>query len=146
MRCIRPGSVGLVLLAGAALAACQGDETDEERQGACGDVSEHTVVLLAKVVDGEDAPVDGATVEVVDRGWEPGTVLGTGATDASGEVEIGGLEVTSVEDCWGTLLDYYLVVSLDEREAEKQINPALFNAIDGGSGRADIRSTPVTLP
>ncbi|MFT7520111.1 MAG: hypothetical protein ACI9MC_002255 [Kiritimatiellia bacterium] len=145
------GSVrSVVILSGVVcilvMVGCVSEDTDEQPSGACGEVTEHVVAVRAKVLDSEASPVIGALVEVQDRGWDPGTVLGSGLTNASGEVHLVDLNVTSVEDCWGTLLDYYVVATLDDRTAEKQVNSALFSAIDGGTLEADLRSTPIELP
>ena len=55
------------------------------------------------------------------------------------------LAITSVEDCWGTLLDYVLVAESGELYGEKQVNQQLFNAIDDGSMSADASMFPIVV-
>jgi len=115
------------------LVACKGgqDSDPQETGGACGAVTEHTISVEVTVDDGSDAPVEGATVRLEERAWEPGT-LGEGTTDAQGQVTLADLSITSVEDCWGTVLDYQLVVEKDPASTEVRLNSALFNAVQSG--------------
>lgn len=126
----------------AVLAGCGPGEVDSDTEpvGGCGEVTTSMVDLTVTVVGPEDQPIDGASVSLEERAWEPGT-LGTGTTDSSGEVLLANLDITGVEDCWGTVLDYVVVVALDERSAESRVNPTLFNAINGGGGVAVKRIT-----
>lgn len=137
-----------------ALGACTPDEDDEsDDTGAdlgtdCGEPTTYNVSFDAKVVDDGGRGIDGIQVYLDDRGYT-GTVLGEGTTGGDGEVKLMAVGVTSLPDCWGTLLDYWLVASdpADEsRTAEDDMNTQLFNAIDDGSLSVDARDFPLTLP
>lgn len=118
------------------LSACAGNSTetdtdDDTRSGACGDVTEHTLDVVVSVVDAGGAPVEGAAVALEETAWEPG-VLGTASTDATGSADLGTLTLTSVEDCWGTVLDYRLTVSSGELSVEEGVNSSLYAAVSAG--------------
>ena len=118
-------------------------DTDDDDHGACGDVSTWDVFIRARVVQ-NNANVAGAEVWLEDRGWEPGTILGDGVTGANGRAEFEAKDITSVEDCWGTLLDYYLVAEKGDATGEKAVNTYLHSAIDSGQ-QADITAFPVEI-
>ncbi|MBT3219647.1 MAG: hypothetical protein HN348_11195 [Proteobacteria bacterium] len=118
-------------------------DTDDDSPGACGDVSTWDIWIRARVVQ-NNASVSGADLWLVDRGWEPGTILGQGVTGNNGRVEFEAKDVTSVEDCWGTLLDYYLVAEKGDATGEKGVNTYLHSAIDSGQ-QADITAFPVEI-
>ena len=59
------------------------EETDDQ-DGACGEVSTWDVEVRGKVVDAAEVVVPGAAVQLEDRGWEAGTLLGTATTDDDG--------------------------------------------------------------
>lgn len=118
---------------------------DDDTNGACGAVSEHDVDVLGVVHDLEAEPVEGVNVQLEDRGWSPGTILGTAVTSVSGQFEISGATITDVEDCWGTLLDYVLVASDGSRTGEKAINTQLFNTIADGESVANVEAIPIVL-
>ncbi len=119
--------------------------TTGEPDGACGEVTVWAVTLGGTVLGRDGNPAVGAEVWVEDRGWEPGTILGQATTDAYGAFEVSLAEVTSVEDCWATLLDYVLVGTLPGQRGEKDINIELFNAIDGETFEADLGAFPLRL-
>lgn len=129
------------------LLACTPDDAEDSgapHTGACGEVSEWELSLQV-AVERDGQPAAGATVSLVDRGWSPGTVLGTATADAAGEAVLSPLTITSVEGCWGTLLDYVVTATDGTRSGEAPVNPALFNAIDDGSLSADVRDFPIQL-
>lgn len=132
-----------------ALTACgDGGDTDTDSDtdgGACGDVSTHTLSLWGLVHDASGAPVQGASVRLEDRGWNDGDVLGEGTSGADGSFLLEDLEVTSVEDCWGTMLSYWVVAEEGERSGEEQVNVWLYTAIDEGSASADASTVPVVI-
>ena len=117
--------------------SCSGDDTDTdvERTGQCGAVTEHALTLSVTVEGPDRAAVVGATVTLEERVWDPGS-LGSAITGDDGVAVLADLSITSVEDCWGTALDYVAVVELDDRQAEEALNPTLFNAIQAGDGQA----------
>lgn len=119
-------------------------ETDDTDQGACGEVSEW-VLTLHGAVEGPTGAYEGATVVLEDRGWSPGTELGEATTGADGRFTMDGLQVTSVERCWGTLLDYVVVATDGDMSGEKGVNTYLYDAIDDGSLVADASAFPVDL-
>ena len=132
-----------------ALGACgapQGeDPIPEEEKGACGDRTTHDVTVLGRVVDVDGQGIESATVDLEDRGWNDGEVLGTATTAADGSFTMSATDVTSIEGCWGTMLDYVLVAEQDGRSGEKGINSQLRSAISDESFEADVSSFPVTL-
>ena len=123
-------------------------DTGDADDGACGDVSTHDVRVRAKVVDASGDAAADIDVVLDDRGWEM-VELGGATTDAKGEVDFVAVGVTSVEDCWGTVLNYQLVATDPadtSRTVEDGINSHLYAAIDDGSLVADVRDFPLTLP
>ena len=111
-----------------------GTGTDDD--GACGDVTTHTVTVRGDVQDASGAAVQDAEVRLEERNWEPG-ILAEGTTDDTGRYELTA-EITSVEDCWATALDYWVVVTDGELTVEDDLNQPLFNAIDDGSLDVDV--------
>lgn len=130
------------------MTACSGKttesapDTDENEGSGCGEVSSFDVTIVAKVTAG-GRPASGYRVFLDDRGWNY-TSLGEGTTDASGEVSFVATGVTSVENCWGTVLNYWVVAEdADGNQVEDDMNNELFNAIDDGSLVADVTSRPL---
>ena len=123
-------------------------ETEPTNDGACGEVSTHDVTVTARVTF-EDTPMEGVTVELLDRGWTPGDILASGLTDEFGSITLDIVGLTAVEDCWGTMLDYYLTASVDDSSGalygEKQMNSHLQSAINNGSLTVDVSSFPIEL-
>ena len=113
--------------------------------GACGEVTTHVLAVKGLVEDNDGISVEGASVILEDRGWNPGDVLGSGTTDENGVFQLDNLTVTGVEDCWGTMLDYVLVAEKGEARAEKEINTQLYNAVIDDSGMADVSAFPIVL-
>lgn len=137
------------------LVACGGspevepDDTGEERDGACGDVTTWDVDVYAAVTDEAGTPLESVRVALEERLWAPGE-LGAGTTGADGTVVFQAVGVTSVEDCWATALDYWIVAvpppDSGVGAAEDDFNTDLFNAIDDGSLVVDVRDRPIVLP
>lgn len=126
----------------------ESDDTGSELGTDCGEPTTYNVAFDAKVVDDRGRGLAGIRVYLDDRGYT-GTELGEGTTGGDGEVQLMAVGVTSLPDCWGTLLDYWLVASdpADEtRVAEDDMNTQLFNAIDDGSLSVDAREFPLELP
>jgi len=120
-------------------------EDSEPPDGQCGDVSHWDLHIEGAVVDWQERPFEGIDVELQDRGWNPGTVMGTATTDADGMYAFDVSQLTSVEDCWGTLLDYVLVGTDGDLVAEEGVNPQLYNAIVDGSLEVDLYTVPLVL-
>ncbi len=143
-------SVGVWVLA---LVACGGKDGDtgplvttDDGGGACGELSEWTIDVTARVVDGDsNQPVEGADVRLIEESWTLGGDFGGGTTDAQGMVTFSAVDVISVEDCWGTALDYKLTALRGEKVGEKDMNPSLFGAITDGDLVTDVSDFPVTL-
>lgn len=131
-----------------ALAACSGadpeDSDTDGSNGQCGDVTTWDVTIAGAVEDASGA-VDGATVTLEDRGWNAGETLGTATTASDGTFELAATGVTSVEGCWGTVLDYVVVATEGGRIGEDEVNSALHDAIDSGSLHADISEFPIVI-
>jgi len=120
------------------------DDTEDTRLGACGEISTWNVTVLGRVEDAAGA-VGGAEVSLEDRGWEPVTGLGATTTATNGSFTVEARNLTAVEGCWGTLLDYVLVATEGSRSGERGINHPLYGAIDDGSMEADIRGNPLVI-
>ena len=140
----------VVFALGLALVGCNGgddepNETDDTNDGACGEVTTWDVAVAGVVHDAAGDGVEGASVRLEDRGWNVGTTLGTATTGTDGSFSFDAIGVTSVEDCWGTVLDYVLVAEEGDRVGERELNSALFNAIDGGGLEVDITAAPVVI-
>lgn len=148
----------------AALAACGGggDEASTQEptetgtdtrtigQGACGDVSQIDATITGLVAY-EEAPVGAATVRLEERLWEQ-KVYTTEIAGADGRVTLAGTGLWSVEDCWGSAIDYWVVADglapdgVTAVHGEKPVNQYIFNLVFGyGDGDfGDLDTTPVT--
>ena len=135
------------------VAACGGKDGDtdpvgttDDGGGACGEISEWTLDITARVVDGAtDQPVEGADVRLIEDAWTLGDDFGGGVTDAQGMVTFTAVDVISVEDCWGTALDYRITALRGEKSGDKDMNPSIFGAITDGDLVADVSDFPVVL-
>ncbi len=143
------------VLFAALLAACGGGaELDSEpaaptQGGACGEVSEHDILIRARVVDSDGiTPVAGAELRIVEDRWhQPERVWGSGITGADGVGEFTAAGIVSVEDCWGVALNYILTAQLGDRVAsDTMYNSSLFNAINSQTWEADTTAFPLVLP
>ena len=141
-RCI----IYLAILAGVACGSSDPTDTaDTDDQGACGEVSTQTMIVRGLVENSQGVGLEGISVILEDRGWNPGTTLGTATTDAQGAFVLENLTITDVENCWGSLLDYVLVATQADNAAEKEINTQLYNSIIDGSLDADVSAIPLVL-
>jgi hypothetical protein len=126
----------------------QVEDTDtvdaDDNKGACGDTSLWDITVIG-AVSHQGQFVEGATVELEDRGYNTGQILGSGVTDSDGVFELDAFDVVSVEDCWGTLLNYYIVAEFEDIAGEKKANTYLHTAIYDESLEADMRGFPVEL-
>jgi hypothetical protein len=114
--------------------------------GECGAVTEHDLTMTGAVVLASGGPADGADVWIEDRGWAPQVeVLGQAVTDAQGNFTLPITGLTSVEDCWGTLLDYVVIAELGIQRGEREVNTPLYNAILDGTLAADISASPIEM-
>jgi hypothetical protein len=133
---------------------CTGDlETGEPVEDSdppgvdCGDASTHDIEITARVVSTRGTPAAGIDVILDDRGWTYGP-LGSGVTDVDGLVTFTAAGVTSLPNCWGTVLNYWVVATDPadpSRTAEDDMNTELYNAIDGGTFATDISDRPLEL-
>lgn len=118
-----------------------GKQDTEEEQTGCGDVTTFDVTVKAAVTrNGRVA--SGIAVRLEERNWEPGT-LGEGTTGADGTVSFLASPVTSIDRCWATALDYWIVADDAGNEVEDDMNTELYNAISDGSLVADVTGRPL---
>lgn len=115
-----------------------------EPQGACGDPVLYDLTLIGMVLGPEGLPSQGAHVQLEDRAWVPGDILGEGFTDDAGSFSITITGLTSLEDCWG-LLDYNVEADKGIFYGEREANTHLFNAINDGTLIADMSIVPIEL-
>jgi hypothetical protein len=125
-----------------------GDSDSGEEHGIdCGEPESFDVGVAARVEDAEGQGIEGIEVYLDDRGWTL-SVLGAGTTGPAGTVTFVAEGVTSLESCWGTVLNYW-IVALDPadsaRSAEKDMNTQLYNAIDNGTLATDVSEFPLVL-
>ena len=133
--------------------ACGGDKAEDtspsttppgKPEGACGAVTEGYAVVVRGRVTLQGEPVAGASVTVRERLWNAGKVHGVGETDAEGLFSIDTTELVSVEDCWGTALDYEAEAVWDSWSASRDLNAPLYGAILD-DGEADLTGNPIEL-
>ena len=134
-----------------AMAGCGGTSPDDTspdtvpQGGACGEVTTWDVQVIGLVEDALGNPVEGADVLLEERDWTFGDTFGNALTDAQGRFEFEARDVVSVEGCWGTALDYKLVVVKGTKTLEEDVNSNLFTAIDQGDLIADLTAFPLVL-
>jgi hypothetical protein len=143
MKSNKIAGIGLVLM------ACGGSELQEDTSDptGCGEPTSHDVVVVFAVVEAAGNGVSNLEVHLEDRAWNPG-VLGTGQTDGNGLGELLAEGVTDLPHCWGTMLDYVVVVEDPSNyyiSAEKPLNSYLFGAISDGSLKADFTAFPILV-
>jgi len=117
----------------------------EPPDGQCGDVSNWDLFVEGAVVDSRDDPLENVEIVLEDRGWIPGTILGTATTDSDGVYTFEVSQLTSVEDCWGTLLDYVIVATKGDLAVEEGVNAQLYSAIVDGTLEVDLFTFPLVL-
>jgi len=103
------------------------------------------ITIRGLVVNGAEEGVPDAVVELEDRRRRPATILGEAVTAANGEFVLDATNITSIEDCWGILLDYNLTVESAIGDAEKQMNSWLHTSIRDESYEVDIRNFPIKV-
>ncbi len=119
--------------------------TSTEPQGACGEVTDDHAIRIEGMVTLSDLPAVGADVLLTERLWTPGMVHGTASVGADGRFSLDATDIVSVEDCWGTVLDYVLEARLDQLVGERDANAVLLPAIAAGDDVVDITEQPITL-
>ena len=117
----------------------------EPPDGLCGDVTTWDLHISGAVVDYLERPFEEVEIQLVDKGWVPGTIMATATTDAEGLYEFDVDQLTSVEDCWGTLLDYVIVATWKELLVEDGVNAQLYGAINDGSLEVDLYTFPLVV-
>ncbi|MEN9787140.1 MAG: hypothetical protein RLZZ299_2404 [Pseudomonadota bacterium] len=117
--------------------ACQGGGDSGDAmpvESACGAVTQHALAVEVAVVDATGAPVAGLPVSLEERAWAPG-VRGEGTTDTEGLARFDASGVVAVESCWGTAVDYVLVLGgADAARVEDGVNPEVRRAIVDAGG------------
>ena len=113
--------------------------------GICGDVTYVDLTVFGAVEYPDGSAARNVEVDLEDRGWIAGTLMGSTTTDSDGLFEMTVLQLASVEDCWGTVLNYVLVAETDDAFAERPANSVLYNSILDESLTADFRDVPLVL-
>jgi len=130
---------------------CGGADVDDTspvtvpQGGACGEVTTWNVQVIGLVHDAVGVPVEGADVVLEELDWTFGDTFGFTTTDVEGRFDFEARDVVSVEDCWGTALDYKLIVVKGTSSMEEGVNSNLFSAIDQGDLVADMSAFPLVL-
>lgn len=120
--------------------------TTTDPGGLCGDVTTWDVSFSGLVTAAAGGAAAGAQVWVEERAYSAETVIyGSGTTAGNGLFTIDLDQIVSVQDCWGIVLDYYVVAQQGNATVERGINPVLFSAIDNGTLEADISAIPLQL-
>lgn len=115
-----------------------GTEPPAEPKGACGEVSEHDLVLTG-VVQRDGEPAEGARVALEERAWHGGgKIFGSAVSEAGGRFTLNAVGVVSVEDCWGSALAYYVKAERDDASGELGVNGPLYHAISDAEGEVEI--------
>ena len=115
--------------------------------GGCGDVRTWPIRVEGTVVEPNGTPVNNAEVRLEDRGWNPSvTTMGAGQTNAQGRYDFEVPELIDVEDCWGVLLNYYIVAERGPAFGEDDVNPSLLAAINDQSLVANLPQLVITAP
>ena len=110
-------------------------------------VSEIFSPVSGTVVEPNGTPVNNAEVRLEDRGWNPSvTTMGAGQTNAQGRYDFEVPELIDVEDCWGVLLNYYIVAERGPAFGEDDVNPSLLAAINDQSLVANLPQLVITAP
>jgi hypothetical protein len=123
-----------------------GDTDTETNGGACGDFTYPDVTILGGVMTPGGDPAVGAQVWLEERNFDfEDTVYGTATTDEKGRFELLATQIVAPEGCWGTLVDYNLMATLNDASAEDEVNTVLFQAVAGGTFVADITTFPLQL-
>ncbi len=102
-------------------------------ESACGAVTQHALAVEVAVVDPAGAPVPGLSVLLEERAWAPG-VRGRGTTDGTGLARFDATGVVAVESCWGTAVDYVLVLGDAGATQDDPVNPEVRRAIADEGG------------
>lgn len=128
--------------------ACGGapSETGDSSDGTieCGASEYYDVSVKAVVQHQTGAPLAGAEVRLEER--DSPRTFGSGTTGADGVVEFTASQVESVPNCWGLVLDYWIVAAVDGADvAEDDMNTELYNAISDGSYEADVTGFPLVV-
>jgi hypothetical protein len=138
----------MVILMG--LIGCGGGNTDTgpvytgDGGGACGEVTEFSVTIRG-LVTRDGVPEEGASVSLEELAWTNGEYYGSTNTDANGLFALEVEDLVSVEDCWGSALDYVLTAVRGTDSAEDDINSHLFGAWYDGVSDVDLMDWPMNL-
>ena len=151
----RPMRPNPTLLLALVLFACGGGTestgdslTTTDGGGQCGDVSDHNILIRAKVVEQDGVtPVAGAELRIIEDVWHfPERIYGFAITDSTGVGEFTANGIVSVEDCWGVSLNYGLYAQLGDRTAsDPSFNSSLFNAINSETWVSDTTGFPLVM-
>jgi hypothetical protein len=119
---------------------------DDTQIGECGEpVYGIDLTITGLVEDASGALLEGAQVQLEERNWEPGTIHGTTTTDANGSFTMAATDLVDIPDCWGTALDYVVVVEFNGMFGEAIANQKLFNAIVDETYVADFSAVPILV-
>lgn len=145
---IRTWLTGVALLALPLTVACNADDSDENPfgddtdgpQGSVCGTPEYGIELFmtGRVTDGNGRGTGGASVKLYDYAEQPPAVLGEGLTDSSGTFGFQATDITSIPDCWLTLLDYQMEATLGTKTESEQVNMDMWNAIQSSESMVDV--------
>jgi hypothetical protein len=122
-----------------------GDTDTGTTGGACGAISTWSVNITGMVLSPNGEPSIGHVV-LRDRGWLPGAILAEASANEAGYFLLNADSVTSAEECWGSVLSYWIEVDRDEAYyGELNVNSILYNAISEQALEIDITDQPVQL-
>lgn len=135
----------------ALLCACAEDPEEipppDDPGSACG-TPEYGLSLRFVGRTGESAerPAVGADIVLEDRAVSPAEILGRAVSEAGGTFTLDATEITSIPDCWLTLLDYRLVSTTEDGlRGELQVNRFMWDALENDEDAVDLTTRPIVL-
>jgi len=120
------------------------EEVFDEHQSPCGEVSTFDLVLNGWVINEAGSPVGGAMLQLEERVWEPGHVHASVQTDEDGMFELSATGLTSVADCWGSALQYWIFGETSDMAGDLPVNTVIVEGMLGANSDAEM-VTPLIL-
>lgn len=118
---------------------CSPDTSDSDTStstpGACGERSTIASVEITGFVQStvDQSRVPDVQIQLVETNWAPGTIHGTGRSDANGRFTMTASNITVIEDCWGLAVSYWLEgQKQDGWSGDKPMNPELMQVWETG--------------
>ena len=109
-----------------------------QAESACGDLYLVDLSVGGTVHDADGAPVPNAVVWLEERSWSPGTIHGSGTTDADGVVWFDVFQVPILEECWAVGPQFFLVAEAYGQTADVPANFTVVSAWLDGTMEADL--------